>query len=239
MNKQCVLVEMDALLDTRLAVLASLDQEAAVKALASPEYYGRQIDDFSALTGVSREAFKDAYTKRDVEMLKRSIMTMVPLMLNELIGKLEQDEAESPYVDSVEVEVNVWPYELDHDELDGLQKAIMAYSGVETPVRMVRTHPMELTPAFIKAQYTGMILYNFRDWFEYHKDAFATTKAPGLIILAPALWGEKIPTPEEYLTEGVNPDISPFLLAEVALLDCFQLQLLQPAIFSIRHPGTI
>lgn len=239
MIKQCVLVELDALLDTRLAVLSSLNQEGAVKALESPEYYTRQIDDFEALTGVTRAQFKEAYAKRDVEILKRSVMTVAPLMLNELIGRLEQDEAESPYVDSVEVAVNVWPYQLDDEELDGLNKSIMAYCGVETPVRMVNFHPMELAPAMIRTQFTGMIMYNFRDWFEYHKDAFATSKAPGLIILAPALWGEKIPAPEEYLAEGINPEISPFLLAEMALIDCFQLQLVQPAIFSIRHPSTI
>ena len=235
MNTQRILVQLDALLDTRLATVSRIDQDAAVKLLESEAYYIRFNDDFEALTGITREQFRDAYAKRDVDTLALpAIMTVAPLMLHELITKLEINDAESPYVEGVEVEVNFWPYQLDDEEIDGLSKAIMVFSGMETLVRMVSIHPMELTPDFIKDRYTGLILYDFKEWFEYQKSKYATVKTPDLTVLAPALFYDKIPTPEEYLAEGIDSGITPFELAELAVMDCFRLKLLKSEIFSIR-----
>lgn len=231
-NKQIVYVELDALLDTRLATVAKIDSDAAVTLVTGEEYFERQIDDFEALTGIDVQTFREAYKARDIVTLQASRRTQAPQLLHELITKLEMAESTTPYVEGLEVEVNVWPYELDNDEVDVLISAVMAFSGVETLVRAVRIQPADLTPKLIKDYYSGMIMYNFREWFELQLRNFNAVKIPDLPILAPAIWYEKIPVPDDYLSEGVKPNINPFRLCEVGLYDVFQLNLLPAEVFS-------
>lgn len=233
MDKQCIYVQLDALLDTRLAVISKLNPEAAVKLLTEDAYYLRQIDDFEELTGITRSAFQEAYAKRDVEILQNSRITHIPMMLYELISKMEQMETDTPFVEDLQVHVNYWPYVLSDDERYQFELAISAYSGIETPVRLFSQHPMELTPRHIKQTYSGLILYDFREWCSYHITALENVHFPTITVIAPALFHDKVLKPEEYLTDEMRPDITAFQLTELAFLEKMQLQLLAPQLFSI------
>lgn len=224
--KHCVYVELDAILDTRLAVISSIDQDAAVKLLRSEEYYTRAIDDFSKLVEISKEQFEEAYLKRDKEILKQSRLTKIPLILDDLISKMEMLSTETPFVESLKVELNVWPYKLDEEERSLFASALMAFTGIETLVDVIYKDPETLTPSYIKGRYTGLILYNFRDWLKYHTEAFMKVQIPTLTILAPAIFKDTVPTPDDYLATGMDPNVSPFTLAEVGMASIFGLNLI-------------
>ena len=233
-----VLVELDALLDTRLATLSRMDQQAAVACLKDPRYFGRQIDDFTEVCGVGRAAFLDAYRQRDVQTLEASTMTEIPLILAELTMKLEADIVDTPFASEIVVEVNCHPYVLDAEEKEAVALGVAGRCGQKTRVVCVDLPPSELTPSFIKDRYSGIILYNFRDWMEVQMENFKTHRMPRVSVLAPALHHDKVAAPDEFSRTGVSPEISIFQLTEIGMVEMFALSLLPPVNFSIaRIPG--
>lgn len=233
-----VYVELDAYLDTRLSALAMISPASALECKGDPRYFDRDIDDFEAICGVTREAYRNAYSKRDEEFLKISTITEIPFILNDLVLKLEKEAIDTPFLSRVIVEVNVYPYTLDAEVRDAIALAVMARAGIETEVRCVSIPLKQLTPTFIKGRYSGMILYNFHDWMKHHLAEFDKVKMPRVSVLAPALWHDVVPSPDAFTSEGISPHITGFQLSEVASVELFSLSLLPPANFSmVRVPG--
>lgn len=233
---QRIYVELDCLLDTRLATLAKIDPQHAIKAVGDRRYYDRMIDDFTDICGVGVGEFKKAYAERDVMTLQASLMTQVPLILNDLVKKLELESVETPFSKGVEVEVNYWPYSLSEEEIDGLQLSIMYYSGIQTIVRLISVPSTQLTLRYLKSRYTGAIIYNLSEFLEQRGVELTQVLMPDFPIIAPGLWKDKVPTPEEIVEEGMSLDIVPFRFVEMSLTSNFQLNLIPAKYFSILDP---
>lgn len=230
---QRILVELDALLDTRLATIARIHSESAVQLLTDERYYDRVIDDFEPMVGVTKTAFRSAYKDRDVELLSQSRPTNIPMILNDLIKRMERESTTTPFVESLEVHVNIWPYELTAEERDEMALAVMAYAGIQTLVYVVSLRPEALTPAFIKQRYSGMILYNFRDWIEHHLEAFKKIVMPRVTVLAPALFYDQVPKREDIAGDDMKENLDAFALSEIAMVEMFSLNLLKAEHYSL------
>lgn len=230
-----VYVELDALLDTRLAVMNSIDPQAAVAMVRAEEYYTRLSDDFSKLTGVAHETYQAAWESRDEEALRHSIKTHMPLMLSELMNRLEVQEENAPYAEELALEVNIWPYKnLSDAERDTLQLAVLAHAGIQTIPTIVCMNPKDLTPRKIKAEYSGLIMYNLRDWLQHHVEAFTRCGCPAVAVLAPALFNGEIVEAKDLTTDPeLRTDFSVFSLTELACVEFFQLNYLDVKYFSI------
>lgn len=230
-----VYVELDALLDTRLPTLGKISPLAAVQCSQDARYYGRICDDFSAICGVSHEAFKNAYALRDAETLEASLITEIPFILNELVSKLERDTIDMPFADRVEVEVNIWPYKLELETCRALELAVMARAGYMSKVTCVNIPYPKLTPPVVHQRYSGMIMYNFREWMALHMDTFKHFRMPKVTIMAPALFHDPalIPSENAFVEDGMHPEVSPFQLSEMALIEMFSLSLLPAVNFSM------
>lgn len=228
-----VYVELDALMDTRLATVSKVSGEAAVALVTGEAYYKRTRDDFSRLVPLDQDAYRKAWEERDVETLKGSLITHVPLLLKELITKLEQAEEETPFADQLALEVNVWPYQLSDAERDMMQLAVMAYAGIQTTPEIVSIAPQELTPEKVKRKYSGLIMYNFRDWLQHHMEQFQKWPCPRVTCLAPALYhGEEVDV-EKLIVDDMRKDLSPFEMTEMACAEFLGVSLLDVKYFSI------
>lgn len=230
-----VYVELDALLDTRLPTMGLISPSAAVEASRDDRYFDRVIDDFEEINGITKEAFRQLYAKRDAEVVKSAVITEIPFILDELVLKLERETIDTPFLDRVKVEVNIYPYEFDAEEKDLIALAVMARAGIETEVRCVRIPPQILTPKFCKERYSGLIIYNFRSWMEHHLEAFKETKMPTVSVLAPALYHDVVPQANAFQSDGISPHITAFQLAEVGCVELFTLSLLPAANFSMAR----
>lgn len=233
-----VYVELDALLDTRLPTLGLISPQAAIDCSKDERYFNRVIDDFTDICGISKDAFRQVYAKRDADVVRASVMTEMPFILNELVKNLEQESIDTPFISRVIVEVNVYPYQFETEELDMIALAVMARCGLETEVKCVRIPPQLLTPSFCKGRYSGLILYNFRDWMEHHLEAFKEVKMPRVSVLAPALYYDVVPADDAFVGDGISPHITAFQLSEVGFIELFALSLLPSNNFSMaRIPG--
>ena len=237
---ETVYVELDALLDTRLAVVSSMNEQAAVKLVQSEEYFNRQSDDFSAITGIPHEEYLAAYQARNVGHLVRSIKTRIPLLLSELMSKLEMQEESTPWRENTDLEVNVWPYvDLTPQEHEALMLAVMVHAGIQTMPRVVCFDPKELTPERLKHQYSGLIMYNLREWLQHHVQGFIRCRSPQVAVLAPGLFNGRVVdirdvAPAEFLQDpDFRLDLTPLRLTEIACAEYFGLDYLDPSHFSI------
>ena len=233
-----VLIELDALLDTRLATLSILDPQAAIDCLKDERYFSRIIDDFSEICGIDRERFKEAYARRDTQTLEASTMTEMPFILAELTMKLELDVIDTPFASEVVVEINCHPYALDDEEKAIIAKAVGLRCGDLTRVVCVDLPLEDLTPQHVVQRYSGLILYNYRDWMASQLENFKKHRMPRVSVLAPALCHGEIPAPDEFTRDGIAEGISIFQLAEVGTVELYALSLLPAINFSIaRIPG--
>lgn len=230
-----VMVELDALLDTRLATLDRLDPKAAHDILEA-RYWERTMDDFGKLTqgAVTNEAFWDAYRQRDVETLKRSRCTELVVVLDRQMKELEARVGADPEVMGTKVVVNTYPYRLDDDERASLVNAVMAYAGVTTEVTTVSLAYEDLTPSYIKQHWDHLYLYEFDRWFALHQKALRHTYLPRVKLTAPAFYLRDPSEAED--VDFSSLEMSPFTALEISLVERLHLELGPASAFSLIRP---
>lgn len=233
-----VIVDLDALLDTRLGALSQVAPETASRLVADPRYYQRQIDAFE-WEELDWARFREIYRARDEEAIFDSVMTEMTALLPAILDKLVRVSETTPYLPDLAVELNIYPYQLDDLTRQDIWDNVRDYIPKDLDLRIVRYPYEELTPSFLRGRYSGMILYNFSDWFELQMRNFETVKLPRFSILAPALYQKHVPTPEEIYAPEMIRKLTPFEIAETGLADCFHLELLESHVFSIIRPDVV
>lgn len=228
-----VFIELDAILDTRMAVVASLDPEAAAKLAARRDYYHRKNDDFSAITGIEHERYVEAYRNRTSSVLPDSVMTGIPRLLRRLIGDLQIESRTGPSDGPLEVELNLWPYEMTSLVSHRICDTIAIYCGHETPIKPVFYSPAELQPGYLKSRFGGVVLYNFNDWLVAQIEALRFVPIPQLTAIAPALFQGKVLTPEDTRPDPDSDSLDPFQVAESVLGTYLRVEFADTALFSM------
>lgn len=238
-QKQCVYVDLDSLLDTRIATVSAIDQEAAVRLVKSPDYYTRNIDDFEPMCGVTREAFDEAYAKRNVDTLKRALPCNIMVAMRELVDGLVKQDLMDPETNGVEVVINMWPYvDLSDKESYEITRAIMYHMGIRPQVRHICIAPESLTPQYIKSSITGLIMYDFAGWFKIQGDALVNCRMPDVTVLTPALFRDKrVPTAEEATVPKLK-GMTPFEILEFSVVQAIGLTMIDVGYFSLLSPHT-
>lgn len=164
---QKLYVELDALLDTRLGTVSRLSEDAAIELLTNARYADRMSDDMGRLTDlITTDDYQAAYRQRDVDTLVVSRPTALSFMLAKIVSDLEQQMvAANPKVEAIEIDVNVYPYQLTAQENDDIAASIMARCATAAVVRTIYVPPRELTMEMIKVnEWVALIMYNFTDW---------------------------------------------------------------------------
>lgn len=207
-------VELDALLDTRIATVAKLFPSKA-KALVSEKYRNRYSDQFSDLIPeLTDEAFDAAYKKRDVETLKASRPTDMIIIATDILEDLQSKmDNGSPEIKSICLEVNIWPYALSEDERFTLAATIAELMELFVPVEVVSIPLEQITYEFIRAKrYIGLIMYNYRQWFyeanRHYKER--PQGCPSISLFAPAISVSKATKDDDHvftLPNGYTIDV--------------------------------
>jgi len=225
-------VELDCILDTRLATISKIDQSVA-KDLFNGSYKERNRDDFAFLTNgrVSNEEFIEAYKKRNVDTLQRARPTNILKLLFNIAKEIESQRIDMPDVERLIVEVNVFPYKLTDEEKDYLISTIMTFLTIGTEVKIIEYPMIRIDPLKIKDTWDAVIIYDFNGWFTLHGEKLSNVQLPRVLMFAPALY---IKDPKE-LEEDIkdNNGISPFTAMELGLVERISLELLKPKEFSI------
>lgn len=210
-KKQGIYIELDALLDTRLATLFKLGPDIMIGALKNG-YSKRPLEKFH---GVEKEVFDEAYKKRDKSTLKQAGVTKVIGFVRELVRSMNTQAVQTPLHAGPIIYVNVFPYDMTPAEMDVITKVVAAATAGLCDVKTIRNSPEQLTPEFCKHRFAVMFMYNYPVWLEAQARNFEKAPLPDLSVIIPGIYFVREPTPEE-LREIVSSFMHPLRAMEFA-----------------------
>lgn len=228
------LVDLDCILDTRLATLHLLNPDATPICLGSG-YRERLIDDWPGLSSglISQDDFQIAYRDRDKDVLKEAMPTRLLEYLRTLCRDMIQQRLNRPEIEDIVVVVNLWPYSFTENEKTMLKAMVGYYVGPEVEIKTTTLGQDSVTPSVLKKDYGGYFVYDFNRWFQTHHKELDTVACPGVSIFTPALFIE-LPDFEQLRAE--TEDLvtrNPFELMEIATVSKIRLSYLPPSHFSV------
>lgn len=228
-----IMLELDALIDTRLATLGLLDPKY-VENIDLAAYLTRENDLFSTPT-VTREQYEQVYRERDTLTLKSAVVTGVLTLVKErlmehLVG------SDTPMTSAVlKVDLNITPYVLDDTERAELAGLVEFELGGGVEVNIINKPLNQLNLPYLGSLYHTVILYNWRDWARSQEASFRQDSVVGLFVVVPRLLEQPAPTEFENDEDKVAYEtIGPFNAMEYAYADRVSLRFEDQALFSIR-----
>lgn len=230
-NIETIYIDLDCLLDTRLATLGMLSEDAATNALNN-KYHERESDFFK---GIDLEEYKILYKNRNVMTLKNSMCTNAVFLLRKLINDITEQSITMPYYDGVKIIINTYPYELSNKEKVNIEKSVRAWVRNMAPVDSISISKKNLTPYLCKSNFSMLIMYEYAEWLDLQAKEFENIKLPDRYLFAPALYFSKVPTEEE-LKQLVKESNHPFHATEIMAQPLISLKLIDIKYFSIIDP---
>lgn len=246
-QEQALLIELDCLLDTRLATIARISEQSAVEVLKN-DYHKRKADWFEPV--VDMDQYTSLYKARDVDTLKLAHPTEGFRFVREMV-KLYRKQAvdtNSPYSGKIKIVVNTFPYQLNAELTDLIGRALAVRFGAIASCELVSLSPAELTPELVRARYCMLMMYEYDPWLSMHYDidpsklsAEAMKQVLKSLLLdvtlfAPAVFYKKPPTQDE-VEEVMKDTHHPLEVIEMMGTTMIGLHLLDVTSFSVIRPA--
>lgn len=172
--KQCLLFDLDLLLDTRIATLGSIDPAIATAIVSDPdksELYRKRINNQFLEFGLKKGQFDMAFKKRNVDILMQSRPTRFLFELRDIGYELIKKATMEPHnVEDIVFHINFYPYhDLTDDERDTIIAAIKC--RVQDSISLVGVYypPSQLSPIVIRSEgYSGIFFQDYTTWINCH-----------------------------------------------------------------------
>lgn len=192
------MIDLDVLLDTRLGLLSSIDEQLAVDVL-DKGWRIRQSNEISQFTDrLTDEQFKNKWENRTSDVLVWSRPTNFIFELAKMLEQLETNFIlDSGRIKQAMVLINIYPYaDLTEDEqidiLDAMRSLIK--SNIEFKICNF-SHSITDLPFLKQHEILTYVVYDWVNWFHKALDAEKGQKAfipyPKLTIIAPAVLTKK------------------------------------------------
>lgn len=244
-GQQVILIELDALLDTRLAVAESIAEGALNEIARHPGYHVRNTDDLSQFTDkFTREEYYDAWDNRTKESIKDVLMTEYVFEMAKLSMDLHRAMADGndPLVQKAEIKINLYPYKFNDVEKTAIVDALKQYVMPGIELSTCSLPPNLLNFEYIRRNFTSLVVYNFREWMaKCEREDYNGPGAPQVSMAVPALFGRDGVVPDDVLKKAlqtdkdVDPDLG-FGLTEYVMSAVLTLIMRDPIFFSIITP---
>lgn len=175
-----ILVELDCLLDTRLACVYK-HKPQLVEPIIRKKYHERLIDNFYP-------GYNQDYEKRDTSVLKNAIVTPVAKIIQEFTNTTYFNSVTTPFVKHTRIKLNVYPYTLK--DTRWLTAALVAITENKADIEIVSMSPEEITPQYLKNHIQVLVMYDYTKWFDIHSanEHFKYTQCPEVKLFAPAIF---------------------------------------------------
>lgn len=228
-----VYIDLDSLLDTRIATVSQIDADAAVKMLGD-DYIHRLQDDFRGFSErVTKEAYAEAYAARDVNTLKLSRITHMGQYLFELTADIEAKMVAGLGVEKSKVYLNIFPYMISESDQAEIVEMMQSFVGPLTEVNIIEHDPKQLYPMHLSSQYHVLIMYDFHVWMEHHHKAITQFKNPAVTVVCPALVAVGNEITKSSFTDEQGNQVDPFEATRVLLMEFLGVRMLDSKYFSI------
>lgn len=242
-NHVRLMVMVDALFDTRLAVLDRLDNTFPDKVLDTKGYHRRLTDEFHFLVPeINTAVFQKAYKERTGDDLANSVMTSMIIQLDKIVTDLERSYVNGdPEAAIPIIEINVFPYVLHAWELEELAEVIKEQVGFICEVNVVRIAYKQINIDFLRnGNYGALIVYDVNEWLFNAMQGLDKHPlgVPHILVVAPALFPSREKVKElEHLRAPNNKPIDPFDALTMQLAELVAMRFIDVAHYSIIYPN--
>ena len=226
-KKQGIYISLDALLDTRLAILFQHDEEV-MKLNLSNKYLNRQIDDFK---GIDKEVFDLKYKNRNKLTLKDAMVCKVVNMIRELVREMLKQAITSPFHTGPKIFLNIYPYSLLPEEEDILIRGLVHITDKLSDIEIINFSDEKLTPSYLKENLAILYMYDYNNWLDVQAENFKKLPCPEITLIAPELYFKKLPTREDLISWSEH-QIDPFKATEILSAPLIGLKLYEIDLFS-------
>lgn len=186
-----IYIDFDALFDTRITLLSSINEDIAVKVFNND--YDRRTSDIFDIIPYS--VFNTYYENRNKNILLYSLPTFIYKVL-ETITLDFYSNLKNKEVELQTLYVNTFPYTFNQEELDRFKITFENYIKNVT-VEFISHSDYDLTPAILDSYKIGNIVkYNGIDWLEQQNRLLNIVDNPMLNknLYVPALINFKLNT---------------------------------------------
>ena len=184
-----IYIDLDVILDTRMALLYTLSEDLAVAEFTSGKYGKRVRDNFG---NVSNNVFNMLFRRRNKGLLKYALPSNIFKLVNEVIVGHLTDSITTNYP---KMYVNIYPYQLNSDEQQvvlGMISGLFKHCVYEL---VYMDNMKDLTPTWVKDNVKTIIKYDGLEWLENHNKLLNLTSTPLLdrTLIVPAIFTGPLP----------------------------------------------
>lgn len=208
-----MLVEIDAIYDTRAGTLARINKDLYLSTLARG-YFTRTSDHFE---DIDSEVFHKLYRERDAVTLSLSMTTQIVLLIKDFVARVNVTSLTAPIKKVPRIDINIHPYKIPDKTADLIAKALKSVINDRVEVGWVNYAPKDLHYDLLKHTYDHAIMYNVgtlieaqaSDWEKRNKGI------PDLTVFTPVLCHspkkEDVPSDITAMASEVEKCLSPVL----------------------------
>ena len=235
-----VYVSLDSLLDTRLGALALINTDFCFDVTTQKEYYSRQEDLFKtpAMGELSKLVFNDILLTHKQNIFRNSLKTKMPVFIRELCTKLFFQAMSTPFQSGVEIDVNIYPYQPNEAEVEGLLQALVECFGKEFSINLINKNNKQLTIEEVRQNYRCMVMYNYHEWMNVYENEIKKKPLRETGFYVPRLFFG-IPPNEETLLHFENNNVDPFLFTQQIFAPLVPIQYLPIALYCADTPDNL
>lgn len=210
--RSLMLIDIDALLDTRTGALFEIDPVEAVNILNKGwrDRPSDTLDNYSDV--ISTKQYLDAYESRSKYTLSISRPTnILKIMAPEMLNMALSAGTPNSGVEDFCLIVNTYPYQFTEAEAEAIQQSVSETVGEGVPVRLVSYLPDSTRLSYLEMRgITDYITYDINGWLM--REFGDITKAEEFIS-APtvSIWGPSLMVADGAYTTMLSeePDLSP------------------------------
>lgn len=232
MNETSIYVDLDMLLDTRVGVIRTHWEDRLLD-IAKSDYRERETDEVWKYCGVNENDWNNRWASRGLLELSNSIMTEVPLILNQLIQNVMKEQRNDPLLGRVEITINTFPYQLNDGHRNGFEVALSPFLGYSHSIRFISIPPEALTPTYISKTWKILFMYDFLHWLNVQHKMLESHPIPSQAFYVPRLREPRDVEVSEFsddkgvpIQQGAVKNLDPFDALRLTLVCCLDLHFL-------------
>ena len=223
-----VFVELDCVLDTRLATIyKDFGASVAEQALKS-NYMSRTVDKFPT---IAYDDFQKAYSLRNKLTLKDALKTPLTRMIQEFVLGTFANNTNTPFHQVAKIIVNIYPYELNEDEVRLIRDIFVTVTKGKADVEVVRMTISEITPQYLKEEVSLIVMYDYHLWLEAQSvnGNFKRQACPEIGLMAPMMFKKyPITNEDKKIIKGIDTPLFDYIAKTIA-------PFIRPVFIPIEH----
>lgn len=161
-----LLIDINAILDTRLGAVRLLNPEAAESLKQNQDYYTRDHDNLETLCDIDKNEFTSLMVSSPIEILDNSVVSHIYLYIKKMITVIRDTIGLSnPIIPYIDIELNTYPFQLSEEQSKYIAAGLSALLDVEEKVTPVYLPYSGLTLDYFDTnEYFMFIVYDFSTW---------------------------------------------------------------------------